>query len=112
MSRAVPILRFAADVTEAIRCCHPELKRRLRSALEVIRQNPDAGKMLTGELAGWWTYRVGTVRIVYRAAGKMVEIAAIGPRASIYRDATDRVRRTRPGAGAAKNTTSKKGPSK
>lgn len=112
MSRAVRNLRFAADASEAIRCCHPDLKRRLRSALDAIRQNPDVDKMLIGELGGWRSYRVGRVRIVYRCAVNLIEIAAIGPRASIYRDATELIRRTRGSSALAKDRTSKKGTSK
>ncbi len=68
---------------------HPVLKRRVRAALDHIRASPDSGKPLLGELAGWWSVRVGRIRIVYRhrSRSSLVEVAAIGPRASIYSEA-------------------------
>ena len=86
-------LRLAPDVQEAIRALHPESKRRVRRALDHLRITPDAGKMLTQELCGWRSLRVGRVRIIYREHGTTLEVAAIGPRASIYLDAAVRLRR-------------------
>jgi mRNA-degrading endonuclease RelE of RelBE toxin-antitoxin system len=73
---------------------HPDLKRRIRAALDRIRATPDSGKPLVGELTGWWSVRVGRVRIIYRhqSPRAMVEVAAIGPRASIYLEAARLVR--------------------
>lgn len=95
MSRNVRALHLAPDVHDAIRSLHPDLKRRVRSALDRLSVTPDAGKMLTAELAGWRSLRVGRVRIIYREKGAGLEVAAIGPRASIYFDAAVRLRRSR-----------------
>ena len=75
---------------------HPEQKRRVRVALDAIRENPATGKALVEELAGWRSLRVGQFRIVYREAGKVIEGGAIGPRATIYEDAARRLHRSRP----------------
>ncbi len=74
---------------------HPNLKRRVRSTLERIRASPASGKPLIGDLAGWWSMRVGRVRIIYRSTRTHVEVAAIGPRASIYEDAAHALRSKR-----------------
>jgi len=86
-------LRFAPDVQAAIRSLHPDLKRRIRRALDRLCVAPDAGKMLTQELSGWRSLRIGRVRIIYREQGATLEVAAIGPRASIYFDVAARLRR-------------------
>jgi|CXWL01.1.fsa_nt_gi mRNA-degrading endonuclease RelE of RelBE toxin-antitoxin system len=70
---------------------HPELKRRVRLALDALRENPASGKPLMRELAGWWSLRVGPLRIVYRLARGTIEIAVIGPRETIYLDAARRL---------------------
>ena len=75
---------------------HPAQKQRVRVALDAIRENPSAGKALIEELAGWRSLRVGQFRIVYREAGKVIEVGVIGPRATIYEDAARRLRRSRP----------------
>jgi mRNA-degrading endonuclease RelE of RelBE toxin-antitoxin system len=71
---------------------HPDMKRRIRAALEALREGPGQGKPLTRELSGWWSLRVASVRIVYRATRKTVEIGVIGPRVTIYLDAARRLR--------------------
>jgi mRNA interferase RelE/StbE len=87
------VLRLAPDVQQAIRSLHPELKRRVRDALDGLLTTPAAGKMLRRELFGWRSLRVGRVRIIYREKGAVIDVAAIGPRASIYFDAAARLRR-------------------
>ncbi len=70
---------------------HPELKPRIRAALDTLRANPSAGKPLQRELSGWSSFRVGRVRIIYRTTRTVPEVSAIGPRVSIYRDTTRRL---------------------
>ena len=74
---------------------HPHLRRRVRAALDGIRAVPDRAKRLTGELEGWWTVRVWRVRIIYRRAPATIDVAAIGPRTSIYVEAARLLRRKR-----------------
>jgi len=80
-------------VQSTIRSLHPELKRRVRLALDLIREDPEAGKVLRGELEGWRSLRVSRLRIVYRELHRSIEVAAIGPRASIYVETERRLRR-------------------
>ena len=70
---------------------HPDLKRQVRAALDHIRAAPKSGKSLKRELSGWRSLPVGRVRIIYREAGAVIEVGAIGPRASIYLDAARRL---------------------
>jgi mRNA interferase RelE/StbE len=86
-------VRLPKDVEQVIRSLHPDLKRRVRAAVDLLCANPEAGKPLKGELEGWRSLRVGRFRIVYREARKQIEVAALGPRASIYFETTRRLRR-------------------
>ena len=64
----------------------PGLKKKIRSALETIREDPRLGKPLKDELKGLWSYPVSRYRIVYRIHHHLIEIQIIdvGPRALIY----------------------------
>lgn len=64
----------------------PTLKRKIRAALEAIREEPHLGKPLKDELRGLWSYRVSRYRIVYRIHHGCIEIQIIdvGPRNLIY----------------------------
>jgi len=87
-------LKVPSEVRGTIRRLHPELKRKIRSALIDILENPSCGKALKDELEGYWGLRVGRIRIIYRVASDLIEIVAIGPRENIYQE-TARQLRTR-----------------
>lgn len=55
----------------------PELKRRIRFALEVIQEDPYEGKALRDDLAGFRSYRVSRYRIIYRIHYGKIEIQII-----------------------------------
>jgi mRNA interferase RelE/StbE len=69
-----------------IRTLHPELKRKMKSALKMIVSTPDSGKTLRDELVGLKSFRVGRFRIVYRIRGRTIDLVAIGPREKIYQE--------------------------
>jgi mRNA interferase RelE/StbE len=86
-------LKVPAEVRDVIRRLHPELRRKFRVALADILDDPTCGKALKEELDGYWSLRVGRSRIIYRLRGGGIEIVAIGPRETIYEEATRLVRR-------------------
>jgi mRNA-degrading endonuclease RelE of RelBE toxin-antitoxin system len=71
---------------------HPELKRKVRAALDLIRTDPKVGKELRDELEGFRSLRVGRFRMIYRLAPRrLVELIAIGPRRTIYEETLRRL---------------------
>jgi len=81
-------------VGEAIRRLHPDLKRKVRAGVDVIREDPAVGKALTEDLVGLRSVRVGRFRIVYRTVGSsLIEVVAVGPRRTIYEDTARLLRR-------------------
>ena len=87
-------LRVPDGIAEFVRGLHPELKRKVRAGLDLIRRDPAAGKELRDELAGLRSLRVGRFRIVYRvAARRLIDLVAIGPRRTIYQETLRRLRR-------------------
>lgn len=93
-SRAERPLRLAPMVQETIRGLHPEIKRRVRAALDSLKADPGAGKPLAKEFEGWRSWRVGKVRLIYRETRARVDVVAVGPRSSIYLDAAALIRTT------------------
>jgi mRNA interferase RelE/StbE len=87
-------LRVPGRIEELVRGLHPDLKRKVRAGLDVIRTDPAAGKELRDELAGLRSLRVGRVRIIYRVAPRrLIDLVAIGPRRTIYQETLRLLRR-------------------
>jgi mRNA interferase RelE/StbE len=89
-----PKLRVPAAVAAAVRNLHPEVKRKLRGALEAILQDARVGKPLKEELVGLWSLRVGRFRVIYRPGpGRNIDLVAFGPRDRIYEETMRLIRR-------------------
>ena len=88
-------LRAPDSIANTVRGLHPDLKRKVRAALDDLLHDPDSGKALQHELAGLWSCRVGRFRIVYRIAeGRIIELVAFGPREIIYKETYRLVRKS------------------
>jgi len=83
-----PGLRVPDETAELIRSLHPDLKRKIKAALQTILADPQAGKALKDDLEGLRSFRVGKFRVVYAksSGGTVIDIVAIGPRKSIYEE--------------------------
>jgi mRNA interferase RelE/StbE len=81
-------IKLPAEVVGLVRSLHPQIKRKIRSALNEIFNEPASGKQLRGELAAYRCFRVGKIRIIYREKDGIIEIVAIGRREVIYYETT------------------------
>ncbi len=80
-------LRIPDEIVTLIRGCHPQLKRKIRAGLRNILAEPESGKALKDDLGGLWSYRISKFRIIYRISAKsIIDIVAVGPRKTIYRE--------------------------
>ena len=80
-------LKIPNDTVSLIRGLHPRLKKKIRTALREITDDPNTGRALKDELNGLWSYRIKKIRIIYRFTGKKhIDIIAIGPRKNIYEE--------------------------
>ncbi|MDP3284487.1 MAG: type II toxin-antitoxin system RelE/ParE family toxin [Desulfobacterales bacterium] len=86
MSPRVHSLRIPDETATVIRGMHPELKKKIKSGLKAILEEPHTGKLLRNELTGLRSFRVSRFRIIYRVVKKEVEIVAVGPRIRIYEE--------------------------
>ena len=92
MKRAIHRLRVPNDVAQLVRGLHPDLKHKIRMALELIVAEPYSGKALKDELDGLRSFRVGKFRVVYRlGTNRRIELVAVGPRESIYEETYRRI---------------------
>jgi mRNA-degrading endonuclease RelE of RelBE toxin-antitoxin system len=73
-------LRIAEMVEEDWRALNEAERADVRTALTKIDDDPIAGAPLLEPLRGLWSYRAGTVRIIYRivAEARFVVILALG----------------------------------
>jgi mRNA interferase RelE/StbE len=79
--------RVPDEVAQLVRGLHPEIKRKVRAALDRLAQDVEAGKALQGDLLGLRSLRVARFRVIYRApARRMIEIVTIGPRDRVYEE--------------------------
>lgn len=87
-------IRVSSAVADDLRRLHPGLKRKVRAALDFIREDPSCGKALGEDLAGFRSFRVGRFRIVYRAGERrVIDLIAVGPRRTIYEETARLLRR-------------------
>jgi len=89
-------LKLSEETRSLIQHLHPELKRKVRAALEQILQDPSTGKALRDDLQGLRSLPVGRIRIIYRLFPLIIEIVVIGPRKTIYEDTLRLIRREDP----------------
>ena len=79
--------RVPAKVAQLVRGLHPDIKRKVRAALDRLALDAEAGKALQGDLKGLRSLRVARFRVIYRAPSRrVIEIAAIEPRDRIYEE--------------------------
>lgn len=80
-------IRASAETVNFIRGTHPQLKRKIKSALKRIINNPDVGKSLRDELNSLKSFKVSRFRIIYRISSKnIIDIVGIGSRKTIYEE--------------------------
>jgi mRNA interferase RelE/StbE len=79
--------RVPDEVARLVRGLHPDIKRKVRAALDCLAQDVEAGKVLQGDLRGLRSLRVARFRVIYRApVRRVIEIVTIGPRDRVYEE--------------------------
>ena len=87
MAKAQIRFRVPDEVAQLVRGLHPDIKRKVRAALDRLAQDVEAGKALQGDLQGLRSLSVARLRVIYRApARRVIEIVTIGPRDRVYEE--------------------------
>jgi mRNA interferase RelE/StbE len=86
-------VRYSPTAARAIRRLDPQIRRRVRKAIEALRDDPLRGKPLHLSLKGLRSWRTGDFRIVYRLVEDRLEvmIVAVGHRRDVYSRLRDRL---------------------
>ncbi len=81
---------YTETAAKAIRKLDPQVKARVRAAIDALREDPHRGKSLQLTLKGLYSWRTGDWRILYRIDGAKIEIlvVTVGHRREVY----DRIR--------------------
>lgn len=76
------------ETAELVRTLHPDLKRKIKAALQAVLNDPLSGKALNDDLEGLQSFKVGKFRVIYNTASDkgIIEVVAIGPRKTIYEE--------------------------
>lgn len=78
------IWRIPPEKQAQIRHLPPDLKQHVWEAIEIIAKDPNAGKPLEDDLAGYRSYRIGRYRLIYRLFDARLVFEAFGSREHIY----------------------------
>lgn len=80
------LVDFDSSTRETLRHLSPLPKSRIKAALRLIAGSPAIGKSLQHPLNGLYSYRVGTLRIIYKInkPKKTIHVITVGPRHSVY----------------------------
>lgn len=78
--------RYTPECARLISKLPPDIKRLVRSTIDVLITKPEMGTELTGELDGYRSYRVRRYRIIYRAneEDSCIEVYHVGHRRDVY----------------------------
>jgi len=80
---------YLDSVESDLKSLDKPIRKRLLDKIEtVLVKDPEGlGKPLTGVFAGFWRYRMGDFRIIYKISRKdiLIIVARIGHRKDIYR---------------------------
>lgn len=81
-------LKMSDETAELVRALHPDIKQKIKAALQAILNDPKTGKDLRDELEGLQSVKVGKFRVIYKTVTDrgIIEIVAIGPRKTIYEE--------------------------
>jgi len=81
-------LKMSDETAGLVRTLHPDLKRKIKAALQTVLIDPQSGKALKDELKGLQSFKVGKFRVIYKTATdkRIIQVVAIGPRKTIYEE--------------------------
>lgn len=79
-------IRFTPEASRLIAKLPPEVKRRIRSAIDDLRKGPYEGSELAGEFVGYRSLKIRRYRVIYRVNEEdlFLEIYHVGHRRDVY----------------------------
>jgi len=87
-------ISYTKSAAKALRGLDPQVRAKVRAAIEKLTEDPTRGKPLRLTLRGLRSWRTGDWRIVYRATQEKLEILviAVGHRREVYDAIRDKLK--------------------
>jgi len=81
-------VRYTPEAANRLRKLHPDVKKDIRSGIEILSSASHSGHALHFELSGLWSYRVRSYRIIYQINEETstLDILLVGARRNIYEE--------------------------
>ena len=78
--------RYTREAARLISKLPPEIKRFVRATIETLLDKPQIGTELTGELDGYYSYRIRRYRVIYRVNEEesCIDVYHVGHRRDVY----------------------------
>jgi mRNA-degrading endonuclease RelE of RelBE toxin-antitoxin system len=78
--------RYTPECARLISRLPPDIKRLVRASIDVLLEQPETGTELTGELGGYYSYRVRRYSIIYSVneENSSLEVYNVGHRRDVY----------------------------
>ena len=85
---------YTRSAARSIRKLDPQVRRRVRAAIDVLAESPERGKPLQLTLRRLRSWRTGDFRLVYRVVDERIEIliVAVGHRRQVYERLRERLK--------------------
>jgi mRNA interferase RelE/StbE len=79
-------LEFTPRFERRFRSLDRQTQVRILRELQILTENPYAGKMLRGEWKSVYSLRIGEYRVLYLVQEERVILATVGHRRRVYRE--------------------------
>ncbi len=78
-------LEFTPRFERRLKDLDREIQIRILQDVQILTENPFAGKLLKGQWQGTYSLRIGGHRIVYLVSGDKIILLTVGHRKKVYR---------------------------
>jgi len=77
-------LEFAPRFGRRLRDLDQQTQVRILREVQILGENPYAGKVLKGRWEGTYSLRIGDYRVIYMISKDMVNLLTVRPRKTVY----------------------------
>ncbi len=77
-------LLFKHEAVQALRTLNPLTRRTIKAYLKKLANDPNPGKALQDELAGYRSDRIGKYRVIFVLTKQVFEVHYVGHRKDVY----------------------------
>ena len=83
-------LKFTEKGRSTLKRLHIGVQSRIKHDLKVLVSDPRIGKKLSGDLEGFWSWKIGRYRAIYTIEWDCVLVHRVGHRKTVYELSLDK----------------------